>query len=104
MSIKLKVGDQVKVLAGKYRGQEGKVLQVLPKENSVIVEGVNIVKTHQKPSATNPNGGVQEKTVPINVSKVAFLTKSGKTSRLGFKIKTDGKKVRIAKQDGNKEV
>ena len=104
MSIKLKVGDQVKVLTGKYKDQEGKVLQVLPKEGSVVVEGVNIVKTHQKPSATNPNGGVQEKTMPINVSKVSFLTKSGKTSRLGFKIKADGKKVRIAKQDGGKEV
>lgn len=104
MSIKLKVGVQVKVLTGKYRNQEGKIIQVLPKLNSVIVEGVNTVKTHQKPSATNPNGGVQEKTMPIDISKVAFITKSGKTSRLGFKIKSDGKKVRIAKQDGNKEV
>jgi large subunit ribosomal protein L24 len=104
MSIKLKVGDQVKVLSGKYKGQEGKILQVMPKLNSVVVEGVNIVKTHQKPSASNPNGGVQEKTMPIAISKVAFLTKSGKTSRLGFKLKADGKKVRVAKQDGNKEV
>ncbi len=104
MSIKLKVGDQVKVLTGKYKGQEGKILQVMPKTDSVVVEGVNIVKTHQKPSSTNPNGGVQEKTMPIAVSKVAFLTKSGKTSRLGYKLKADGKKVRIAVQDGNKEV
>lgn len=104
MSIKLKVGDQVKVLTGKYKGQEGKVLQVVPKLDSVVVEGVNIVKTHQKPSQTNPNGGVQEKTLPIAVSKVAFLTKSGKTSRLGYKTKADGKKVRVAVQDGNKEV
>lgn len=104
MSIKLKVGDQVKVLAGKYKGQEGKVLQVLPKLDSVVVEGVNIVKTHQKPSANNPNGGVQEKTMPIAVSKVAFLTKSGKTSRLGYKLKADGKKIRVAVQDGGKEV
>lgn len=104
MSIKLKVGDQVKVLTGKYKGQEGKILQVVPKLDSVVVEGVNIVKTHQKPSATNPNGGVQEKTMPIAVSKVAFLTKSGKTSRLGYKIKADGKKVRVAIQDGGKEV
>lgn len=104
MSMKLKVGDQVRVLTGKYRNQEGKVLQVLPKLNSVLVEGVNIVKTHQKPSASNPNGGVQEKTMPIDVSKVAFVTKSGKVSRLGYKLKADGKKVRIAKQDGGKEV
>jgi large subunit ribosomal protein L24 len=104
MSIKLKVGDQVRVLSGKYKGQEGKILQVLPKLSAVVVEGVNIVKTHQKPSASNPNGGVQEKTMPIAISKVAFLTKSGKTSRLGFKLKADGKKVRVAKQDGNKEV
>lgn len=104
MSIKLRVGDKVKVLTGKYKGQEGKVLQVKPKISSVVVEGVNIVKTHQKPSATNPNGGVQEKTMPIAVSKVAFVTSSGKTSRLGFKFKSDGKKIRIAKQDGDKEV
>lgn len=106
MSIKLKVGDQVKVLTGKYKGQEGKVLQVMPKLDSVVVEGVNIVKTHQKPSQTNPNGGVQEKTMPIAVSKVAFVTKpgSGKTSRLGYKIKADGTKVRVAIQDGGKEV
>lgn len=104
MSIKLKVGDQVRVLTGKYKGQEGKILQVMPKLDSVVVEGVNIVKTHQKPSSTNPNGGVQEKTMPIAVSKVAFLTKSGKTSRLGYKLKADGKKVRVAIQDGGKEV
>lgn len=104
MSIKLKTGDQVKIISGKYKGQEGKILQVMPKLNSVLVEGVNVVKTHQKPSATNPSGGVQEKTMPIAVSKVAFLTKGGKTSRLGFKLKADGSKVRIAKQDGGKEV
>lgn len=104
MSIKLKVGDQVRVLTGKNKGQEGKILQVLPKLNSVVVEGINIVKTHQKASATNPNGGVREKTMPLNISKVAFVTKSGKTSRLGYKIKSDGSKVRVAKQDKNQEV
>ncbi len=104
MSIKLKVGDQVKVLVGKNKGQEGKILQVLPKTNQVIVEGINIVKTHQKASNTNPNGGVREKTMPLDASKVAFLTKSGKTSRLGYQIKSDGTKVRVAKQDKNKEV
>ena len=104
MSIKLKVGDKVKVLTGQYRGREGKILQVKPKLSSVVVEGVNIVKTHQKPSATNPNGGVQEKTMPIGISKVAFVTASGKTSRLGFKLNSGGKKVRIARQDGGKEV
>ncbi len=104
MRIKLKVGDNVQVISGKYKGQQGKVLQVIPKESKVVVEGVNLVKTHQKPSATNPNGGVQEKTVPIDVSKVTFVTKGGKLSRLGIKIKADGSKVRIAKQDGGKEV
>ncbi len=102
--MKLKTGDQVRVLAGKNKGQEGKILQVLPKLNQVIVEGINIVKTHQKASNTNPNGGVREKTMPIDASKVAFLTSSGKTSRLGFKLKADGTKVRVAKQDKNKEV
>lgn len=102
--MKLRVGDSVKVIAGKYKGQDGKIIQAIPKLNSVVVEGINIVKTHQKPSPTNPNGGVQEKTMPISISKVAFLTKSGKISRLGFKLKADGSKVRIAKQDGGKEV
>lgn len=102
--MKLKVGDQVKVLVGKNKGQEGKILQVIPKANQVIIEGINIVKTHQKASATNPNGGVREKNMPLDVSKVAFVTKSGKTSRLGYKVKTDGTKVRVAIQDGRKEV
>jgi large subunit ribosomal protein L24 len=104
MSTKLRVGDKVRVLSGKNKGKEGNILQVLPKLNQVIVEGINIVKTHQKASATNPNGGVREKAMPINTSKIAFLTESGKTSRLGYKIKSDGSKVRIAKQDKNKEV
>lgn len=102
--MKLKIGDKVKVLSGKYRGQEGAVVQAFPKDGKVVVEGVNIVKTHQKPSELNPNGGVQEKTMPIAVSKVAYLTKSGKTTRIGYKIKADGTKVRVAIQDGGKEI
>lgn len=102
--MKLKIGDKVKVLSGKYKGQEGAIVQAFPKNDMVIVEGVNIVKTHQKPSELNPNGGVQEKTMPIAVSKVAYVTSSGKTSRIGYKVKSDGKKVRVAIQDGGKEI
>jgi large subunit ribosomal protein L24 len=104
MKMKLKTGDSVKVISGSSKGQTGKILKVFPKLNSVVVEGVNLVKRHSKPGPGNPNGGIQEKNLPINASKVAFLTKSGKTSRLGFKINKDGSKVRIAKQDGGKEV
>ena len=97
-SLKIKKGDTVKVIAGKDKDKEGKVLAVNVKDNTVIVEGVNMVTKHQKPSAANQQGGIINKEAPINVSKVMYLHK-GKATRIGFKFE-DGKKVRVAKATG----
>ena len=100
-AIKLKVGDKVKVISGAQKGLTGKILQVLPAKSQVVVEGVNIVKKHVKPGYGQSTGSIQEVNKPIDISKVQFLVdeKSGKTSRIGYKI-TNGKKVRITKTNG----
>ncbi len=95
---KIKKGDTVQIIAGKDKGQEGKVLSVNPKTNRVVVEGLNMVTKHTKPSQANPNGGIVEKEAPIDISNV-MLVVGGKTTRVGFDFK-DGKKVRIAKATG----
>ena len=95
---KIKTGDQVRIIAGKDIGKEGKVLLVNTKNDTVVVEGANMITKHQKPSAANPNGGIVNKEAPIHVSNVMYLHK-GKPTRIGFKIE-DGKKVRIAKSTG----
>jgi large subunit ribosomal protein L24 len=92
--------DTVKVLKGKYtdRGKIGKVLKVFPNEDKIIVEGVNIVKRHSKPTQKNPQGGILEKESPIHVSKVMFFSnKFNKTTRIGYKKLEDGSKVRYCK-------
>lgn len=95
---KIKKGDTVKVIAGKDVGAEGKVLSVDVKNSKVVVEGVNVVKKHTKPSMANQNGGIVEMEAPIDASNVMYLHK-GKATRVGFKIDGD-KKVRIAKSTG----
>ena len=95
---KIKKGDTVQIIAGKDKGQEGKVLSVNPKTNRVVVEGLNMVTKHSKPSQANPNGGIVEKEAPIDISNV-MLVVGGKTTRVGFDFK-DGKKVRVAKATG----
>ena len=95
---KIKKGDTVKVIAGKDVGAEGKVLSVDKKNNRVVVEGVNIVKKHTKPSMANQNGGIVESEASIDVSNVMYVHK-GKPTRVGFKIDGD-KKVRVAKSTG----
>ena len=95
---KIKKGDTVKVIAGKDVGAEGKVLSVDKKNGKVVVEGVNIVKKHTKPSMANQNGGIVETEAAIDASNVMYVHK-GKTTRVGFKIDGD-KKVRIAKSTG----
>ena len=95
---KIKKGDTVKVIAGKDVGAEGKVLSVDKKTGRVVVEGVNIVKKHTKPSMANQNGGIVESEAPIDASNVMYVHK-GKATRVGFKIDGD-KKVRIAKSTG----
>ena len=100
MAAKIKKGDKVVVLAGKDRGKEGEVLKVLPKEDRVLVQGVNMVKRHQRPTQFNA-GGIQEKEATLHVSNVAHLDpKDGKPTRVGFKTLEDGRKVRYAKRSG----
>lgn len=94
---KIKSGDTVRVIAGDHLGSEGKVLKVLKDKNKAIVEGVNMVKKHTKPSAQSPQGGIVEKEAAINVSNLSLLTKDGQTTRVGFRMEGD-KKVRFAKK------
>jgi large subunit ribosomal protein L24 len=100
-SLRIKKDDEVIVLGGRDRGKRGKVLRALPKEARVLVEGVNLVKRHTKPSQADPQGGIKEKEAPIHVSNVALIDpKSKRPTRVGFKILADGRKVRVAKRSG----
>lgn len=99
MAMKIKKGDNVIVIAGKDKNKEGKVLAVDTKNNTVTVEGVNVVKRHQKSNQMNPNGGIVEKEAPIDISNVMYCV-NGKGVRVGFDVK-DGKKVRINKKTGD---
>jgi large subunit ribosomal protein L24 len=99
--IRLKKGDTVIVRAGKYKGQKGKITATHPKENKVTVEGINIVKKHVKPNQTHPQGSIIELTKPIWVSKVSIIeTTTKKPTRIGYKVNSDGSKVRIFKSSG----
>ncbi|MDG1659991.1 50S ribosomal protein L24 [Lacinutrix sp.] len=95
--LKIKSGDTVKVIAGDHKGSEGKVQKVLSDKNKAIVEGVNMVKKHTKPSAQNPQGGIVEKEAPIQISNLSLLTSKGEATRVGFRME-DGKKVRFSKK------
>ena len=98
--MKLKVGDKVVVIAGSSKGKEGKITKTFKDENKVIVEGVNIVKKHLKPSQANPDGGIVEHEAPIHVSNVALYdSKTKKTVKVGYKVE-DGEKVRVNKKTG----
>jgi large subunit ribosomal protein L24 len=93
--------DTVKILTGKYKGKIGKVLKVFPKENRIIVEGVNIIKRHTKPSQKNQQGGIVEKEGSINVSNVIIIDpKTNEPTRVGYKYLEDGSKVRISRKTG----
>ena len=99
--IRLKKGDTVVVRTGKYKGKTGKVVATHPAENKVTVEGINVVKKHQKPNRQHPQGGIIEITKPIDVSKVAYFDVSTKKpSRIGYQLGKDGKKVRTLKSTG----
>ncbi|MBO1005192.1 50S ribosomal protein L24 [Pseudogracilibacillus auburnensis] len=96
----VKKGDKVKVLSGKDRGKQGTILEAYPKKNRILVEGVNMVKIHAKPSQENPQGGILNQEAPIHVSNVLPIDpKSGEPTRVGYEVR-DGKKVRIAKKSG----
>jgi large subunit ribosomal protein L24 len=99
-SMNVKKGDRVIVLAGKDKGKKGEVLSALPKEDRVVVQGVNMVKRHRKPTNTHP-GGILEQEAPIHVSNVAHIDpKDDKPTRVGVKILDDGRKVRVARRSG----
>jgi len=98
MKTKIKTGDTVRVMTGEHKGSEGVILKMDRTEGKVIVEGVNIVKKHEKPSAKNPQGGIVEKEAPIHISNLSLLDpKSGEPTRVGFEER-DGKKVRVSKK------
>lgn len=94
----IKKGDTVKVLAGEYKGQTGKVIEMLGEKNKALVEGINVVKKHQKPSASNPQGGIIEKEAPIHLSNLMYVDAAGKASRIGRKMDENGKLVRYSKE------
>jgi len=99
-SLHVKKGDKVVVLAGKDKGKRGEVLEARPKESRVIVQGINMVKRHQRPSMAQA-GGIIEKEAPIHVSNVAHIDpKDDKPTRVGVKVLEDGRKVRVAKRSG----
>lgn len=100
MKLKLKKGDKVIVTTGKDKGKTGEITTVFPKENKVIVGGINMVKRHTKPSQESA-GGIISKEMPIHVSNVALVDpKTGKATRIGYKVEKDGHKVRVAKKSG----
>ena len=101
MASRIKKDDVVIVIAGKDKGSSGRVLMVMPKEERVVVEGVNMVKRHTKPDMANPQGGVISKEAPLHISNVALRDpKTGKATRVGFKVNDKGRKVRVAKGSG----
>lgn len=98
--MRIKKGDKVKVITGAYKGTIGEVTKAFPKEDKVIVEGVNMVKKHMRPTQQNPEGGIVEKEAKIHVSNVMLYDEKNKqASRVGYEVK-DGKKVRVYKKSG----
>ena len=98
---KIRKGDRVQVLAGKDKGKQGVVSRVIPERNRVIVDGVNVAKRHQKPRTMNEPGGIIDKDMPIHISNLALLSpKDGRPTRVGYKFKDDGTKVRVCRRTG----
>ncbi|MDQ3176282.1 MAG: 50S ribosomal protein L24 [Actinomycetota bacterium] len=97
--MKLKKGDTVVVLTGKFKGKQGEVMAVLPKDDKVVVSGVNTAQRHSKPRRANQPGGIVDRDMPIHVSNVAFVHK-GKPTKVGYRVDKDGKKVRVARATG----
>lgn len=100
MAAKIKKGDKVVVLTGKDKGKTGEVVQMIPSESRAVVRGINLVRRHQKQTAQS-EGGILTKEAPIHVSNIALADpKDGKATRVGFKIESDGRKLRVAKRSG----
>ena len=106
VTMKIKKNDLVKVMSGAHKGKTGKVLASHPKEQTVTVEGIGVVKRHIKPSQRNPQGGTKEVHKAIAVSKVALVNPANdkKVTRIGYIVKKDGSKVRVARAASNKEI
>ncbi len=98
--MKLRKGDRVIVLTGKDRGKEGVISRVLPKTDRVIVDGVNVVKKHQKAKSASQAGGIIEVDMPMPASTVAIISTDGKATRIGYKFDASGNKVRICRRTG----
>ena len=92
-------GMNVRVISGNHKGKEGKVLYVIPKKDRVIIEGINIIKKHTRPTQENPKGGVIEKEGPVHISNVMVVV-GGKPSRVNYKTLKDGSKVRVSNKTG----
>jgi large subunit ribosomal protein L24 len=99
MAAKIKKGDRVVVLTGKDKGRQGTVLRMFPKDERVLVQGLNIAQRHTKPTQGDPQGGIKNKEAPLHVSNVAVVDSKGKPTRVGFREES-GKKVRFAKTTG----
>ncbi len=98
VKLKIKSGDTVVVTTGDHKGSEGKIMRVILEKNKAIVEGVNMVSKHEKPSAENPQGGIIKKEAPIHISNLALIdSKTGEATRVGYRME-DGKKVRFTKK------
>ena len=97
-NIKIKRDDKVLVIAGEHKGLEGKVVRVIRDQNKAIVEGINLIKKHSKPTAQNPQGGIIEKEAPIHISNLSLITADGEATRVGFRME-DENKVRFAKKN-----
>ena len=100
MAAKIRKGDRVVVLTGKSKGQQGTVLRVFPAEDRVLVEGINMVQRHTRPSQADPQGGIKHKEARIHVSNVAIAGPDGRPTRVGFRTEGD-RKVRFAKRSGD---
>ena len=97
--MKVKKGDTIQVITGNDTGKSGRVIKVYPNTNRIVVEGVNMVKKHARPTQDNPQGGIMEKEAAIHISNVMLIA-GGKPSRIGYKTLEDGKKVKYAKSTG----
>jgi len=97
--MKIIKGDSVRIMTGSDKGKEGRVLKSYPVRNKILIEGINIVKKHVRPSQDNPQGGITEKEMPVDISNVALLF-NGETTKVGYKTLDDNKKVRISKKTG----
>lgn len=95
--LKVRTGDTVRVIAGDHKGQEGKIQKIFRDKNKAIVEGINLVSKHEKPSAKNPQGGIVKKEAAVHLSNLSLIDKKGDSTRVGFRTE-DGKKVRFSKK------